>query len=124
MPSSSISISPTPTPGRSDELADPLGALGVDVADEERRLARVALADRLEQRLGLVAEHREQHEVLLGRGEPSAASRTSSALGGSSSSDGRPPRAARRPPDAGSIGAGGVPYAPVTSCRNSSSTVP
>ena len=50
-----------------DELADALPALGVDVADEERRLARVTLADRLQQRLGLLAEHREQHEILLGR---------------------------------------------------------
>ena len=53
-----------------DELADPLGPGRVDVAEEERRLARVALADRLQQRLGLVAEHREQDEVLLARGEP------------------------------------------------------
>ena len=71
IPSSSISISPDP--GLLDdlhELADPLGALGVDVAAEQRRLAGVALADRRQERLCLLAEHREQDEILFGRGEP------------------------------------------------------
>ena len=48
------------------ELADPLRALRVDVAAEQRRLARVALSDRREERLRLVAEHRDEDEVLLG----------------------------------------------------------
>ncbi len=52
-----------------DELADPLGPGGVHVAQEQRRLAGVALADRLEQRLRLAPEHGEQDEILLAGGE-------------------------------------------------------
>src|SRR4029078_1921665 len=37
------------------ELPDPLATLRVHVATEERRLARVALADRLQERLRLLA---------------------------------------------------------------------
>ena len=53
-----------------DELADALPALSVDVAAEERPLARVTLADRLQERLRLLAEHREQDEILLRRRKP------------------------------------------------------
>ena len=51
------------------DLPDALGACRIDVVGDERRRARVARPDRLQQRLGLLAEHCEQDEVLLGRGE-------------------------------------------------------
>ena len=53
----------------SDELADPLGARLVDAAGAEALVAARAPADRLQQRLGLLAEEREQQQLLLARGE-------------------------------------------------------
>ena len=50
------------------DLADPLGARLLDAA-RERVLARVAAADRAQQRLRLLAEQREQDELLLARRE-------------------------------------------------------
>ena len=44
-------------------------ALGVGVLGDEHRVARVARADDLEQLLGVRAEHRDEDELLLARGE-------------------------------------------------------
>ena len=51
-----------------DDLADPLGAARVDPGPLERLLGAAA-ADRVQERLGVVAEEREQQELLLARGE-------------------------------------------------------
>ena len=53
-----------------DDLADPLGARLVDAAGAQGLVAAGAPADRLQQRLRLVAEEREQEQLLLARGEP------------------------------------------------------
>ena len=47
------------------DLADPLGACLVDTARAERLVAARALADRAQERLGLLAEEREQQQLLL-----------------------------------------------------------
>ena len=51
-----------------DDLADPLGAARVDPGPLERLLGAAA-ADRVQERLGVVSEEREQQELLLARGE-------------------------------------------------------
>ena len=51
------------------DLADPLGPRLVDAAAEQRFLAARAVADRAQERLGLVAEEREQEQLLLARGK-------------------------------------------------------
>ena len=53
-----------------DELANALGAGGIDIAEQQRCLAGVALADRLQQRLRLLTEHCEQDEIFLAGREP------------------------------------------------------
>ena len=52
-----------------DQLANPLCTRDVHVSPEQGRLTAVAGTDRLQQRLGIVAEHRQQDEILLARGE-------------------------------------------------------
>ena len=51
------------------ELADALRLRAVDAAGRERLLAARAPADRSQQRLGVLAEEREQEQLLLARGE-------------------------------------------------------
>src|SRR5205085_830083 len=51
------------------DLADALGSRAVDAAGGERLVTARALADRLEQRLGLLAEEREQQQLLLRGGD-------------------------------------------------------
>ena len=53
-----------------DDLADPLRPVLVDAAGGQPLVACGAAADRLEQRLGVVAEEREQQQLLLARGQP------------------------------------------------------
>ena len=99
MPSSSISTSPTPTPARSGRAR---GSARSRVCVERPRptstvVARVARADRVQQRLGLLAEQRDAGRAPpRSRRAPRPRSRTSSAVGGSSSS-GAPSRRAARP---------------------------
>src|SRR5207248_2143190 len=52
-----------------DDLADPLGAGLVDAARAKALVPTGPAADRLQQRLGLLAEQRQQEQVLLARGE-------------------------------------------------------
>ena len=106
------------------DLADPLGPRLVDAAGEQRLLAARAAADRAQQRLGLVAEQREQEQLLLARGEPLglvAHGVERDRLVGRlpSPRDERRRRAGR----SGSIGPGGVPKRPARSSRSSSTTV-
>ena len=46
-----------------------LSALGLGVLCDEHRVARVAAADDLEELLGVRAEHRDEDELLLARGQ-------------------------------------------------------
>ena len=107
------------------ELADALPALGVGVLGDEHRIARVARADDLEQLLGVRAEHGDEDELLLARGEALGllahvlrGHRVLGELcrGASASSTARS--------TVGSIGSGVMPYPPWTSSRNSSITDP
>ena len=52
------------------DLADPLRSRLVDFPAEQRVVAARAVPDRLQERLGLLAEEREQEQLLFARGEP------------------------------------------------------
>ena len=52
-----------------DDLPDALGPRLVDVPTEQRLLAARAVADRLQERLCLLSEERQQEQLLLARGE-------------------------------------------------------
>ena len=52
-----------------DELADPLRSLGVLVFGDQHRVPRVPLPDHAEELLRIGAEGRDEHELLLARGE-------------------------------------------------------
>ena len=70
IPASSIVTSATP--GLLDdahEIADPLGLSRIDASGRQRVLAGRAAADRAQERLGVLAEQREQEQLLLARGE-------------------------------------------------------
>ena len=120
MPSSSISISPTPdswTILTSSRIRSPRWASTSPPSSDASREWRCA--DGLQERLGLLAEHREQHELLLAsrraprppRGRPRRSAGRPRAPA--------PRRRAARPP-ARTVGVdrarAASPYPPVTSC--------
>ena len=105
------------------DLPNPLRSRLVDIAAEQRVVAARAVPDRLQERLGLLAEEREQKQLLLARGEPGrlvpdrveVGRRLFRRVGSETSATARW--------TVGSILPGGVPKRPSRRARSSSTTV-
>ena len=106
-----------------DDLANALGSRLVDSTAEQRVLAARPVSDRPQQRLGLLAEEREQEKLLFAGGQAGGLVRIASrsAAGSSSLTPSETSETARC--TVGSISPGGVPKRPSRSARNSSTTV-